>query len=118
MPYVEGESLREQLDRQHQLPVDEALAIGRALAEALQTAHEAGIVHGDVKPANILLGRGGPLVADFGIALALARVSEARLTEPISAWAPRATCRGAGHRRRGRRAAERHLRAGGSRRGC
>lgn len=81
MPYVEGETLQERIDRDKQLPVEEAVAIARAVADALQTAHDAGVVHRDIKPGNILLSRGEPLVADFGIALGIGSVSEARLTE-------------------------------------
>jgi serine/threonine-protein kinase len=82
MPYVEGETLQERIDREKQLPVAEAVEIAAAVAAALQTAHEAGVVHRDVKPANILLGAGGPLVADFGIALAVeGAVGATRLTE-------------------------------------
>ncbi|MBA3345682.1 MAG: protein kinase [Gemmatimonadales bacterium] len=72
MPFVEGESLRDRLLRERQLPVDEALAIGREAARALDCAHQQGIVHRDIKPENILLTRdGSTLVADFGIACAL-----------------------------------------------
>ena len=71
MPYVEGETLQLRIEREKQLPVDEALGIATAIANALQTAHDHGIVHRDIKPANILLSRGEPLVADFGIALAV-----------------------------------------------
>ena len=81
MPYVEGESLREKLDRERQLPVAEAVGIVRDVAEALQAAHEEGVIHRDVKPANILLSRGRPLVADFGIALAVSAAGGGRLTE-------------------------------------
>jgi eukaryotic-like serine/threonine-protein kinase len=81
MPYVEGESLREKLDREHQLPVDEAVRLATDIAEALGAAHENGIVHRDIKPANILLSRGRPLVADFGIALAANAAGSSRLTE-------------------------------------
>jgi len=82
MPYVEGESLRAKLDREHQLPVDEAVDIAFKLAGALQAAHERGVIHRDVKPANILLGeREEPLVADFGIALAVQQAGGGRLTE-------------------------------------
>ena len=81
MPYVEGETLRDRLDREKQLPVDEAVRIATAVANALQTAHERGIVHRDIKPANILLSRGEPLVADFGIALAVGAAGGSRLTE-------------------------------------
>ncbi|MDH3206038.1 MAG: protein kinase [Gemmatimonadota bacterium] len=81
MPYVEGETLREKLDREHQLPVEEAVRITTEVAEALQAAHEQGVVHRDIKPANILLSRGRPLVADFGIALAVNAAGGGRLTE-------------------------------------
>ncbi|HSG09906.1 MAG TPA: protein kinase [Longimicrobiales bacterium] len=81
MPYIEGETLRDRLDRERQLPIDEALGIATAVANALQTAHEAGVVHRDIKPANILLSRGEPLVADFGIAIAVGAASGNRLTE-------------------------------------
>jgi hypothetical protein len=81
MPFVEGESLQERLAREGQLPVDEAVRIAGDVAEALHTAHEHGVLHRDIKPANILLSRGRPLVADFGIALALSAAGTARLTE-------------------------------------
>jgi eukaryotic-like serine/threonine-protein kinase len=81
MPYVEGESLAHRLEREGQLPVEEAVAIAQGVAEALDYAHEQGVIHRDIKPANILLSRGRPLVADFGIALAVAKASGARLTE-------------------------------------
>jgi serine/threonine-protein kinase len=81
MSYVDGESLRGKLDRDHQLPVDEAVRIATDVADALQAAHEQGVIHRDIKPANILLSRGRPLVADFGIALALSAAAGTRLTE-------------------------------------
>jgi serine/threonine protein kinase/tetratricopeptide (TPR) repeat protein len=81
MPYVEGESLREKLDREQQLSVDEAVGLTTAVAEALQAAHEQGVIHRDIKPANILLSRGSPLVADFGVALAVSAAGGDRLTE-------------------------------------
>ncbi len=81
MPYVEGETLQARIDRDKQLPVDEAVRIATAVAGALQTAHEQGIIHRDIKPANILLSRGEPLIADFGIALAVGAAGGARLTE-------------------------------------
>ncbi|HEX2449690.1 MAG TPA: serine/threonine-protein kinase [Gemmatimonadales bacterium] len=72
MPYVAGESLRDRLRRERQLPVEEALRIAREAAQALQYAHEAGVVHRDIKPENLLLTRdGSTLVADFGIARAV-----------------------------------------------
>jgi serine/threonine-protein kinase len=81
MPYVEGETLRDRIDREGQLPVDEAVGMASSIANALQTAHEQGIVHRDIKPANILLSRGEPLVADFGIALAVHAGGSGRMTE-------------------------------------
>jgi serine/threonine-protein kinase len=71
MPYVEGESLRELVQRGGQLPVDEAVRLGREVAEALAFAHTRNIIHRDIKPANILLSAGHALVADFGIARAM-----------------------------------------------
>ena len=68
MPYIEGESLRQRLDREHDLPIDAALSIAREVADALGYAHARGFVHRDVKPENILLSGGHALVADFGIA--------------------------------------------------
>jgi serine/threonine-protein kinase len=73
MPFVEGESLRDRLKREHQLPVDEAVRIATEVADALQYAHQHGIVHRDIKPENILLHGGHAMVADFGIALAVSR---------------------------------------------
>jgi len=81
MPYVEGETLREKLDREKQLPVDEAVATARKVAGALQAAHDAGVIHRDIKPANILLEKGEPVVADFGIALAVQEAGGGRLTD-------------------------------------
>jgi tetratricopeptide (TPR) repeat protein len=72
MPYVEGESLRGRLDREHQLPLEDAIAITRDVAAALSFAHSAGVVHRDIKPENILLFGGAAVVADFGIARVLA----------------------------------------------
>jgi serine/threonine protein kinase/Tol biopolymer transport system component len=73
MPFVEGESLRDRIVRERQLPVEEAVRIAQEVADALQYAHEHGIVHRDIKPENILLHGGHALVADFGIALAASR---------------------------------------------
>ena len=81
MPYVEGESLRAKLDRDKQLPVDEALQIAREVADALSHAHGHGIVHRDIKPANILLESGHAVVADFGIARAASAAAGDTLTE-------------------------------------
>jgi serine/threonine-protein kinase len=71
MPYIEGETLRQRLARERQLPIPEALQIAREVADALSYAHNAKVVHRDIKPANILLDAGHALVADFGIARAL-----------------------------------------------
>jgi serine/threonine-protein kinase len=73
MPFVDGESLRGRLKREKQLPVEEAVRIAREVADALEYAHQKGIVHRDIKPENILLHGGHALVADFGIALAASR---------------------------------------------
>jgi serine/threonine-protein kinase len=81
MPYVEGESLRDRLDREHQLPVDEAVQIAKNVAEALDYAHGKGVIHRDIKPANILLLQGKPVLSDFGIALAVGAAGGGRLTE-------------------------------------
>jgi len=81
MPYADGETLRERLDREQQLPVEEAVRITTDLAEALDYAHRHGVVHRDIKPANVLLHEGRPLIADFGIALAVGSAGAARLTE-------------------------------------
>jgi Tol biopolymer transport system component len=81
MPYVEGESLRDRLTREKQLPVDEALQISREVADALSYAHARGVIHRDIKPENILLRAGHAVVADFGIARALDVAGGARLTE-------------------------------------
>ena len=82
MPYVEGESLRQRLEREHQLPVEDAIRIATEVAGALDYAHRHGVIHRDIKPENILLHDGSALVADFGIALAASRSdSGSRLTE-------------------------------------
>jgi eukaryotic-like serine/threonine-protein kinase len=82
MPYVEGESLRERLTREHQLPVDEAVRLTREVALALDFAHRHGVIHRDIKPENILLVDGQALVADFGIGRALdSTVDDDRLTQ-------------------------------------
>ncbi len=81
MPFVEGESLRERLDREKQLSVDDAVVIATEVADALEAAHEQEVIHRDIKPANILLSRGRPLVADFGIALPVSVAGGGRLTE-------------------------------------
>ena len=80
-PYVEGESLRSRLERERQLPVDEAVRLAAAVAGALDYAHRHQIIHRDIKPENILLEDGQAVVADFGIARALHAAESAKLTE-------------------------------------
>jgi TolB-like protein/tRNA A-37 threonylcarbamoyl transferase component Bud32/Flp pilus assembly protein TadD len=81
MPYVEGETLRDRIHRETQLPVEDALKIAREVSEALAYAHEHGVIHRDIKPANILLGGGHAMVADFGIARALSNNATEALTQ-------------------------------------
>ncbi len=80
MPFVEGESLRDRLERERQLPLEEALKIAREVADALSYAHSRDVVHRDIKPANILLAGGHARVADFGIARAISEAGGGRLT--------------------------------------
>ena len=80
MPCVEGESLRNRLAREGQVPVEDALQIAREMADALDYAHRHGVVHRDIKPENILLAEGHALLADFGISRPLGTAGE-RLTE-------------------------------------
>ena len=81
MPYVEGQTLREKISHEKQLGVDDAIAIARAVASALDYAHRQGVIHRDIKPENILLHDGQALIADFGIALAVSHAGGNRLTE-------------------------------------
>src|SRR5215217_7298450 len=82
MPFIEGEALRDRLRRQKQLPVEDALRIGRETADALDYAHRHGVIHRDIKPENILLTGSHALVADFGIGRVLhSGADDARLTE-------------------------------------
>ncbi|HXH27564.1 MAG TPA: serine/threonine-protein kinase, partial [Candidatus Polarisedimenticolia bacterium] len=81
MPFVEGETLRDRLNREKQLPVADAVRIATEIAGALDYAHRKGIIHRDIKPENILLHEGQALVADFGIALAAANTGGTRMTE-------------------------------------
>ena len=81
MPYVSGESLRDRLNRDKQLPIDDAIRLAREVASALESAHRQGVVHRDIKPENILLQDGSALVADFGIALALQQAGGSRMTQ-------------------------------------
>ena len=81
MPYIQGETLREKLNREVQLGIDEAVKITTEVADALQYAHEQGVIHRDIKPENILLHNGRAMVADFGIALAVSAAAGGRMTE-------------------------------------
>jgi len=80
MPFVEGESLRDRLRREARLPIDQALAITREIADALAYAHQLGVIHRDIKPANVLLQAGHAVVADFGVARAITVASDDRMT--------------------------------------
>jgi len=80
MPYVDGGSLRDRMDRERQLPIDAAVQIACEVADALDSAHRRGIVHRDIKPENILIEEGHAVVADFGVARALSAADEDRLT--------------------------------------
>ena len=113
MPYLEGESLQDRIDREKQLPVGEAVRIATAVANALDHAHRHKVIHRDIKPANILLQDGEPVVADFGIALAVGAAGGTRLTETgLSLGTPFYMSPEAGDRRSDRRGAKRRLRAG------
>jgi eukaryotic-like serine/threonine-protein kinase len=81
-PYVTGESLRQRLERERKLPMDDALRIARESADALDCAHRNGVIHRDIKPENILLSGGHPILADFGIARAFDAFRGPRLTQP------------------------------------
>src|SRR5437667_9286532 len=81
MPYVEGETLRDRLEREGQLPLEEAVRITREVASALSYAHSHDVVHRDIKPENILLSGGEAVVADFGIARAITAAAAGTLTE-------------------------------------
>jgi serine/threonine-protein kinase len=81
MPYIDGETLRDRLDREAQLGIDEAVRITCEVADALDYAHRHGVIHRDIKPENILLHDGRALVADFGIALAVSAAAGGRMTE-------------------------------------
>ena len=81
MPYVDGETLRARLEREKQLPVDEAVHIACTVAGALSYAHRHNVIHRDLKPENILMHEGQPLIADFGIALAVSNAGGGRITQ-------------------------------------
>ncbi|MBI3982027.1 MAG: serine/threonine-protein kinase [Gemmatimonadetes bacterium] len=81
MPYLEGESLRDRLSREKQLPIEDAVQLTTEVAAALAYAHSRGVIHRDIKPENILLTGGAAVVADFGIARAVTAAGSGRLTE-------------------------------------
>jgi len=81
MPFIDGETLRAKLDRETQLGIDESVRIATSVADALDYAHRHGVIHRDIKPENILLHEGRPMVADFGIALAVSAAAGGRMTE-------------------------------------
>jgi serine/threonine-protein kinase len=81
MPFIDGETLRDRLNRETQLGIDEAVKITTDVADALDYAHRHGVIHRDIKPENILLHDGRPMVADFGIALAVSAAAGGRMTE-------------------------------------
>ena len=81
MPFIEGESLRDLLKRERQLPLAHALQIAREVADALAYAHQRGVVHRDIKPENILLSAGHAVVADFGIARATRAAVDGNVTQ-------------------------------------
>ncbi len=81
MPYITGESLRDRIERDRQLPISDAIAITREVADALSHAHSLGIVHRDIKPENVLFQAGHAMVSDFGIACAVSAAGGERLTE-------------------------------------
>jgi serine/threonine-protein kinase len=80
MPFIEGETLRDRLDREKQLPITDAVRIASEVASALDYAHRHGVIHRDIKPSNILFHDGRALVADFGIALAASKSGTDRMT--------------------------------------
>src|SRR5688500_1437887 len=81
MPFILGETLRNKLNRETQLGVDEAVKIATEVADAQHYAHSQGVIHRDIKPENILMANGRPMVADFGIALAVSAAAGGRMTE-------------------------------------
>ncbi len=81
MPFIDGETLRDKLNREKQLSIDESVEITKAVSSALDYAHSNNVIHRDIKPENILLHNGRPLVADFGIALAVSAAAGGRMNE-------------------------------------
>jgi len=85
MPFIDGETLRDKLNRETQLGIDEAIGITTDIAGALHYAHSEGVIHRDIKPENILIHNGRPMVADFGIALAVSAAAGGRMFNDTSA---------------------------------
>ena len=81
MPYIDGESLRQRLDREKRLPLEDAIHLGRAVASALDYAHRHQVVHRDIKPENVMLHEGEAMVTDFGIAKAVTAAASDNLTQ-------------------------------------
>jgi serine/threonine protein kinase len=81
MPFIDGETLRDKLNRETQLGIEEAVSITTDIADALDYAHRQNVIHRDIKPENILLHDGRPMVVDFGIALAVSAAAGGRMTE-------------------------------------
>ncbi|MGE0554713.1 MAG: protein kinase [Gemmatimonadales bacterium] len=81
MPYIEGETLCDRLNRERQLGVDDAVRLASEVADALDYAHRHGVIHRDIKPENVLLHDSRPMVADFGIGLAVSAAAGGRMTE-------------------------------------
>ena len=81
MPFIDGETVRDKLNRETQLGIDEAVSIATSIADALDYAHRNNVIHRDIKPENLLLHDGRPMVADFGIALAVSAAAGGRITE-------------------------------------
>jgi len=88
MPYVEGESLRGRLEREQQLPIEEAIRIGREVADGLGYAHRHGVIHRDIKPGNIMLSEGHALIADFGVARAVGGEGQALTSTGLAVGTP------------------------------